>query len=215
MDSRIKQVKTKDGSVTYHDSSFDETLHSLSGALTEADKKYAEVCRIGSRETVDILDVCFGLGYNTAAAIDCFSGARMNVVGLESYQGIIDEIVRLGAEYPFMCREMMQKLAADGKYDDGRFSIRLDMGDARETILKLTDNSFDVVFFDPFSPAKCPELWTKELFSQVHRVMRKGGVLATYSCARVVRENMKTAGFTVSDGPVVGRRGPGTIARRS
>jgi tRNA U34 5-methylaminomethyl-2-thiouridine-forming methyltransferase MnmC len=42
--------------------------------------------------------------------------------------------------------------------------------------------------------------------------MKKGGKLATYSCARVVRENLVAAGFSVSDGPCVGRRAPGTVA---
>ncbi|MFC1741358.1 tRNA (5-methylaminomethyl-2-thiouridine)(34)-methyltransferase MnmD [Nanoarchaeota archaeon] len=246
-----ERVVTKDGSVTFRSSSYDETYHSVSGALEEADKKYSKVCGIGARESVDILDICFGLGYNSAAALDDFRGSRIRIVGLESYQGIVDEIVRLGEEYPFSCRDIMQKVAKDGRYcnaappslysgfatqatasanapaaarsagTDGlggaasfEVSVSLMMGDARETIKKLGDSSFDVVFLDPFSPAKCPELWTAEFFGEIYRVLRSGGVVATYSCARVVRENFRKARFDVTDGPVVGRRGPGTIAKK-
>lgn len=209
-----EKVVTNDGSITFHSSEYDEAYHSVSGALTEADKKYSEVCGIGSREEADVLDICFGLGYNSAAAIDAFKGKRLRIVGLESYQGIVDEIIRMvnGGEYPFKCKELMQKVADDGNYADDVVTINLVMGDARETIKALGDGSFDCVFLDPFSPKKCPELWTKEFFSEIYRVLRKKGIVATYSCARVVRENFAGAGFVVKDGPVVGRRGPGTVA---
>jgi tRNA U34 5-methylaminomethyl-2-thiouridine-forming methyltransferase MnmC len=120
----------------------------------------------------------------------------------------------MGDEYPFDCRVLMQEVAERGEYKDNVVSVNLVMGDARETIKKLRDDSFDVVFLDPFSPKKCPELWTKEFFDEMYRVLRAGGMVATYSCARVVRENFKAAGFQTEDGPVVGRRGPGTVARK-
>ena len=71
---------------------------------------------------------------------------------------------------------------------------------------------FDIVFLDPFSPRKNPELWSEEFFKEIYSRMKKGAKLATYSCARKIRENLKTAGFKVIDGPNVGRRGPSTNA---
>ena len=44
--------------------------------------------------------------------------------------------------------------------------------------------------------------------------MIKESILATYSCARIVRDNLKEAGFEVFDGPSVGRRAPSTIAKK-
>ncbi len=207
-----RKVITEDGSTTYHSEKYDETYHSKSGALTEADKKYAEACGIDKLETADILDICFGLGYNTAAAIDRFKGSRIRVAGLEQNQGIVDEITRMGDEYPFKCREVMQEVAASREHKDEKVHVKIIMGDARKTIRTLKDKSFDLTFLDPFSPKRCPELWTEEFFRQIHRVLRKGGKIATYSCARAVRENFRKTGFHVKDGPVVGRRGPGTIA---
>ncbi len=68
------------------------------------------------------------------------------------------------------------------------------------------------MFLDPFSPKKCLQLWTKEFFDNIHRVMKKKSRLATYSCARIVRDNLKSAGFMIQDGPKLWRRGPSTIA---
>ncbi|MBT6774795.1 hypothetical protein HOA91_05495, partial [Candidatus Woesearchaeota archaeon] len=46
------------------------------------------------------------------------------------------------------------------------------------------------------------------------RVMKDSGILATYSCARIIRDNMAAADLVYDDGPIVGRRGPGTIATK-
>ena len=89
--------------------------------------------------------------------------------------------------------------------------IKIILGDARETVKKLNE-TFDVVFLDPFSPKKCPELWTKDFFSDVKKLMRKNSTLATYSCARSVRDNLRNVGFVVEDGPCIGRKSPSTIA---
>lgn len=210
---QLRKIKTDDGSFTFHDSEFDETYHSVTGAKEEADKKYALACEVEKREEVDILDICFGLGYNSAAAIDCFTGSRMRIVGLESYKGIIREI-GLMENYPFECSAIMKAVADKQSYRDKTFDIELVMGDALETIKELDNDSFDVVFLDPFSPKRCPELWTEEFFVEIYRVLRKGGMVATYSCAGIVRRNFKSAGFNVEDGPVVGRRSPGTIAKK-
>ncbi len=210
--SRLKKITTCDGSTSFYDSEFDESHHSKSGALEEADKKYAKVCGIEKRKSVSILDICFGLGYNTAAAIDSFKGDQMSVTALEIYDGIVDEIWRMGDEYPFKCKEKMQELARNKLYQDDKIQMKLIMGDAKRTIIDLKDNQFDVVFLDPFSPKKCPDLWTEEFFKEIFRVVKKNAIIATYSCARIVRDNLKAAGFEVKDGPIVGRRGPGTIA---
>ena len=90
-------------------------------------------------------------------------------------------------------------------------NIKIILGDARETVKKLNEK-FDVVFLDPFSPKKCTELWTEVFFSDVKKLMKKNGILATYSCARSVRDNLRKLVFVVEDGPCIGRKSPSTIA---
>ena len=69
-----------------------------------------------------------------------------------------------------------------------------------------------MVFFDPFSPKRMPELWTPEVFALAYEHMVPGGVLTTYSCARQVREAMRRSGFTVKDSSKIGRWAPSTLA---
>ena len=57
-------------------------------------------------------------------------------------------------------------------------------------------------------------MWQVPYFKDMHRVMKSSAILATYSCARMVRDNMSAAGLFYDDGPIVGRRGPGTVATK-
>ncbi len=72
----------------------------------------------------------------------------------------------------------------------------------------LPENYFDAIFFDPFSPQSTPEMWQVDFFKEMHRVLKPTRMLATFSCARMARENMAEAGLFYDDGPIVGRRDP-------
>ncbi len=201
----MKKVITKDGSVTFFNKKYDEWYHSKTGAVEEAFEKYAKPCKL--KNGMKILDICFGIGYNSAAALDTVNELR--IVALENDSKIIKKILKLDSKFDSYC--VIKDVALNGQYDKDGVRVDLVMGDARKSVKELKEK-FDVVFLDPFSPKKCPELWTFEFFSDIRKVMKKGGVLATYSCARSVRENLVKAGFRVEDGPCVGRNAPSTLA---
>jgi chorismate dehydratase len=202
----MQKVITEDESVTFRNKKYDECYHTKSGAIEEAFEKYAKPCKV--KNGMKILDVCFGIGYNTLAAIHM---ADVKVVGLENDIEILKKVqeIEVSADLT-QDYEKIRKAAKDFEYKDRKVSIRIILGDARKTI-KEVNEKFDAVFLDPFSPKKCPELWTADFFFEIKKRMKKGAVLATYSCARIVRDNLKKAGFRVEDGPVVGRRSPSTL----
>jgi len=55
-------------------------------------------------------------------------------------------------------------------------------------------------------------MWSKDVFLSLFNLMNKKSILTTYSCSKVIRNNMLDSGFIVLDGPVFGRLAPGTIA---
>ena len=209
---RLKQKITEDSSITLFSEKYQEHYHSTKGAVEESFEKFVKPCRIAELAKsgkIRILDVCFGVGYNSAAAIDVALESNpdciIEIVGLENDQNILDEMKNLNPAFKYYD-------TIKGEKSDPRVKIKILVADARVSIKELTEK-FDAVFFDPFSPKVCPELWTKEFFADVKNVMKPGAILTTYSCARIVRDNMKAVGFKVEDGPVLGRRGPATIAR--
>lgn len=204
----MKKIITRDSSVTLFNEKYQEHYHSHTiGAIEEAFVKFAEPANI--KEGMKILDICFGLGYNSLAAIS-FS-KKIEIVGLENDIGILDKIKTMKVPSKFeQDYEIIRKAASNLGYDKEGLKIRIILGDALETI-KNCGEGFDAVFLDPFSPKKCPELWTKEFFDEIYKIMNKDGILTTYSCATSVRRNLKDAGFEVRDGPVFGRKSPATI----
>ncbi len=212
----MQKIITPDGSVTFHNMEFDEAYHSKSGAKEEAVEKFVKPCLI--RETAKtgrlrILDFCFGLGYNTAAAIDAAREENpdciIEIVGLEIDEEMLAVLPSLpNSFHSYNC--IKEAIKNNYNYNKNNLKIQIVIGDASETVKQLS-RSFDAIFFDPFSPKKCPELWTEEVFRECYRLLRKDGRLATYSCARVVRDNMRSVGFTIIDGPQLWRRGPSTI----
>lgn len=212
----MKEVITKDNSITFHSDEYDETYHSVSGAVEEAFKKFAEpaLAFVKGKKEVSILDVCFGLGYNSAAALDRILKqslwSRISIVGIEKDEKILRKIPEL--KPLIMSYYVIKDTVEQGyAYDREGVKIRIIVGDAIKEIKKIKEK-FDIIFHDPFSPKKCPELWTESFFKQLRKHIKEDGVLTTYSCAKSARDNMKKAGFKVSDGPCVGRRAPSTIA---
>lgn len=216
----FKKILTADNTETFLNEQVGESYHSQTGAVEEALKKYAVPCKIrelAKTGKVRILDVCFGLGYNSAMAIsvaleenpDC----EIEVVGLEYDPEIIGMISEVSPPISFF-RHYKKLTRKNLRFKEGNVSVKILLGDARETSKTLPEDYFDAVFFDPFSPKTAPEMWQVPFFEQMYRVMKDSAIFATYSCARMVRENMAEANLFYDDGPIVGRRGPGTIATK-
>ena len=203
-------IKTKDGSYTVFNQKYQEHYHTISGALEEAFQKHVNA--VGVENGFHILDFCFGLGYNSIAATK--DHRNLTIIGLENDSEIIEAIKNLSVpdeiEKEFTTfQNIAEKLEIT---DDNNNTIKLIIGDALVSISSLPKDYFDRVFFDPFSPGKQPEMWSRKVFQKVRNVMKQGAKLSTYSCAKSVRKNMIAAGFKVMNGPIVGRKSPATIA---
>ncbi|MCF7799074.1 hypothetical protein K9M74_04160 [Candidatus Woesearchaeota archaeon] len=219
--SKLTKVVTDDGSITFHNADVDEHYHTTTGALEEALQKHvipSEVIKFGTASSeVVIADVCFGLGYNSIVALtkiwEANPDCHVTLFVFENDEDILAQIhgIAFSKEYRMSMLKILQLLDR-GRYEDQTLSATLFKGDFREEMQRLVNGEVDVVFFDPFSPKKQPELWTAEVFTLVYSKMIRGGSLTTYSCAKHVRENMKRAGFIVADGPSVGRKSPSTLA---
>lgn len=204
---------TDDGSFTFFSAEFGEAFHSRYGAKAEAFEKFAKATHLAEkaqRGSLRLLDVCYGLGYNTAAALeviwtvnpDCY----VEVVGLE-----LDATVPLAAIAPVLLQQwslgvqdVLQAIAQTHHTKTPRLNARLLIGDARRTIQTLMEAKFqaDAIFFDPFSPRRCPQLWTVDFFQCVSRCLAPTGILATYSRSASVRAAMLEAGLQIGTIPL-------------
>ena len=84
----LRVYPTADGSFSLHSDHFGEAFHNSAGALNEARAKFvqpAELQRFSGGTELGILDVCLGLGYNTAAVLEALptAGPKLQWWGLE------------------------------------------------------------------------------------------------------------------------------------
>jgi len=203
---------TEDGSFTFFSEEFGEHFHSRAGAKQEALQKFVQATQLAHRAqqpTLRLLDVCYGLGYNTAAALETIAqvnpACQVELYGLE-----LDASVPRAAIAPALLaiwsppvQAILRDLALNHDCQRATLKATLRLGDARQTIPTLCQQGFqaDVVFFDPFSPRRCPQLWTVEFFQQVAACLAPTGVLATYSRSASVRSALLAAGFCIGTLP--------------
>ena len=59
---------------------------------------------------------------------------------------------------------------------------------------------------DGFAPLKNPEMWSSQVFQQMAEKSAPAATFATFSAARLVRDNATAAGFTVEKVKGFGRK---------
>jgi len=134
---------------------------------------------------------------------------EIEIIALELDKEILNKILEINAD--FDSYEIIKEVAKNHEYEKDNIKIKLILGDAVKTIKNLKEK-FDFIFHDPFSTKKMPEFWTEDFFKEEYKLLKKSGILTTYSCAKFVRKNMKRVGFEVKDVPPVGRKSPSTLS---
>jgi len=228
---------TADGSHTFWSATFGEAFHSNFGAKQEAEAKFIAPTHLLQQaeykkqfhHPVRILDVCYGLGYNSAAAMELCAavGADLEIIGLEwnpevPRQVIAQDLHRIWSEPVQNCLtrlahdQQMEVVINSGmsKNSTQTYTItgKLLIGDARQSIQSIPAGWADAIFLDPFSPPRCPQLWTVEFLTALAVRLAPEGYLATYSCAGAIRGGLQQAGLQIGSVAAVGRKSPSTVA---
>ncbi len=214
---------TADGSHTLFSEMAGQTYHSSHGAIQES--QYIFISQLSTFDSqLSILEIGFGTGLNAVLAAKWARENRtqINYTTIELYPlekkfyTLLNYGQLLGCEELFLQLHDVEWDAGIQKINDA-FAIRkckcdivewlrynaqsLNLLDssclAIESQFSIPDSQYDVVFFDAFSPDAQPELWTEEVFLNVYRLMKKGGVMTTYCAKGDVRRAMLAAGFKV------------------
>ena len=226
-------VLTDDGSYSINSKEINhkiETLHTSTGAISEAFEKFIKPMKFDYSSDIAILDICAGLGYNSSAAIDDFlknsknSNLNIDMVEISAATLACGLLVPSPIKAHDITRKAIEKeliktdyaaLELEKSEIPSNININVFIEDARQTVQNLDDNTYDAIFLDPFSQNMAPELFSLDFFKEFRRIIKDNGIVATYTSSAPVRAAFIEADFYIGLGPIFGRKQGGTLASPS
>ncbi len=203
--SDLIEILTKDGSYSLRSIVFQENFHSLLGALEETKLKFTDPSNLHrfKGKSLNVLDICFGLGYNSASLLDELIEQKsyLNLYALEIDKNPLEYSLRnksfLRLWEPKV-QKIFESLYSKNYFEDEFFKCEILWGDARKKINNIPSAyKFDLIYLDGFSPQKCPQVWTIEFLSKVTEKLNPNGYLLTYSSSAAVRKTLRNLGLEI------------------
>ena len=195
-------VKTSDGSYTLYSKKYNQAYHNIKdGALSESLQKYViPTFKFFKKNNLNILDICFGLGFNTFATIYYVLkydiDTKINFFSPELDKNLINSLKNFKYPEEFSkIKHIINKVSNNLYYKDNKFEITIKIIDARDFVKTL--KNIDIVYQDPFSVEVNSELWNYEFFKNIKKVLNKNGAILTYSVASNVRYTLYKLGFDI------------------
>jgi len=197
-------ILCEDGTHTLYSKEFDEPYHSTKdGALHESLEKHVKPAFSlkSDKECLTILDICFGLGYNTFATLYYIQKnnltTKVHILSPEFDKGLVHSLDTFDFPPEFASiKAIISEVSKNLYYEDEQFKIEVLIGDARQSISHIKEK-IDIVYQDAFSPAHNPLLWTKEWFADVRALCKDDAILTTYSTAAAIRLGLYENGFYI------------------
>jgi queuine tRNA-ribosyltransferase len=223
-------VRIRSGALAIRDIEAGEIMHPGVGPLVEAQKLYVNQARLGERlrdggrAPLVLFDVGLGAGSNALAArIESERASPKTRRNLHILSFDRDtEALALALEHPGafaldgMAGVAARAFVANGCHETSRTRWSLIRGDVLESLGKLGKTPggprADIVFWDPYSPAANPDLWTIAAFAALMRVAGPECTLFTYSASTAIRVALLLAGWAVGAGDGSGSKAETTAA---
>lgn len=202
-------IITDDGSSTIWLPEWNEAYHSTHGAIQEARHVFMRTGlfyfaeKFSTQENIHILEIGFGTGLNAFMTFIESKKANLKIdyTAVEAFPVSVEEVKKLNysnllsnVDFSHHFLEM-HKLPWEIKHQvEADFQLT-----KQQKLFQEIDEQekYDLLFFDAFSPQVQPELWTEIIFEKMYKVLKRNGVLVTYSAKGSVRRAMQSVGFTV------------------
>lgn len=202
-ENKSKLLITEDGSHTLYNPDIDESYHSTHGAIQESKFIFIDKgLNYAPKSEVRILEIGFGTGLNALLSyVNAIENKKIiHYTTLELFPIDKDLVTQLNfckfeiSDYQTVFEEMHAlEWEVEHKLSP-TFTLRKIKADFCKIDL---DRSFDIVYFDAFSPEKQAEMWTSEQFNKIYASCNNEAVLTTYCAKGYVRRNLINAGFKV------------------
>ena len=216
-DSVAGDITWRDGNVPFSPH-FGDVYFSPKDGLAEARYVFLDGNNLPAawqtRDNFTIGETGFGTGLNFLAAWQCWArdpkrSKRLHFVTVEKYPLSRDDMICAHQSWPELSdfshqlvdiwpKETVLPGAHRFILGDGAISLTVLIGDATDCFGDY-DGTVDCWFLDGFTPSRNADMWQPKLFDALASASNDdGATLATFSSARIARDGLKDAGFTVS-----------------
>jgi tRNA U34 5-methylaminomethyl-2-thiouridine-forming methyltransferase MnmC len=228
-------VQLANGEKTLFSASYGEKLHPGLGPTAEAERLYVRQLQIcerlqnGAGEFV-IWDVGLGGAANAIAALRATKeiSGKLRLVSFDNTAGPLEFALHNAAALGYVAgyEETLAALLRENKIEfaNGKLSVTWEfhLGDFPEMLsnlkLKTQNSKFapppHAIFYDAFSPAKNPAMWTLPVFQNLFHALdpQRPCALTTYSRSTLLRSTLLLSGFFVGVGHATGMKEETTVA---
>ncbi len=195
---------THDGSTTIYDENFGEHFHSIFGAEQESIHVFIKNGFYAvNKNCLNILEMGFGTGLNALLTLLACKETGRNVF-YHSFEMFPIDNFEIIQQLSFSCLNTELNKNVFLRLHQAPWNEKVQLTD-NFCLLKQNHNfvdahlsfSYDLVYFDAFSPERQPELWTFEVFKKIFNSLHTGGILTTYCAKGEVKRTLKKVGFEV------------------
>jgi tRNA U34 5-methylaminomethyl-2-thiouridine-forming methyltransferase MnmC len=218
MASDYELVQLRNGSFSLRSAQYGETLHPGVGPSIEGDSLYVEQLRLRERvqqegEPFVIWDVGLGAAANAIAVLRSISG-RIQLISFDNTLEPLEFALSASSRLKYLqgYEDKVRQLVTERRVEHGETRWEVVVGDFPQLLKAGSLPAPHAILYDPFSPAKNPEMWTQPLFTRLYGLLSRPCALATYSRSTMVRTALLLAGFDVGRGSATGEKEETTIA---
>lgn len=207
MEEKQRFIITRDGSHTLYSEQFKATYHSVNGAMEESLYVFIKnglhrYLSEHNTNNLNILEMGFGSGLNTILTyIETQKlNLEINYHTVEAFPINLNDATQLNYSDKFSETDLItfKKLHECSWNHSHELNAAFTLTKHNCTLQDFNINKqFDIIYFDAFSPIQQPELWTEEVFTKMHNLLKSGGVLVTYCAQGQMKRNLKASGFVI------------------
>lgn len=203
--ARTSIVVSRDGSHTLRNELSGEHYHSIFGAYTESMHVFAaaglEALELQADRPLRLLEVGLGTGLNALiAARYCVQNKiSIDYVALEPYIVNNEQLMQLnyadfvGEELFVAYQQAYPALLAGEPWEYGSFRLQVQQQKLEQW--SAAAQSFDLIFYDAFSPSSQADMWEDAAIDRVADCLAPGGLLVTYCIRGHVRRRFMAQGL--------------------
>lgn len=225
-------VTLANGQRTLWSASYGEKMHPGLGPQAEADLLYVRQLRIRERlasaaDEFVIWDIGLGAAANAVAVLRATTQVpgRLRLVSFDNTTEPLEFALQHSAALGYVSgyEDRLSELLRAKKtaFTNGALHVdwQFQLGDFPAWLNQNNEGRKDIppphaIFYDAFSPAKNPAMWTLPVFQNLYRALdpQRPCALTTYSRSTVLRATLLLAGFFVGIGHAAGLKEETTIA---